>query len=196
MILTIPRNQLPALPTAGCWAVSNFDFLHRPVWQARADVEHDETWVQPIPYLVLCDSNGRAWCYQRTGGDARLESSYSCGIGGHVDDTDAPNGGIFDADATLRRALLRELAEELGGTTSDLQGLRRRGLIFEGQSPVGRVHLGVRYCAQWICVNPPEPQANEALKGIGFRPLDAIAADTRFELWSRLAAQFLVEAAV
>lgn len=196
MILTIPRTHLPDLPTAGCWAVSNFDFLRRPVWHARSEVEQDETWVQPIPYLVLCDLKGRAWCYQRTGGDARLEGRSSCGVGGHVDDTDAPKGETFDADATLRRALMRELAEELGGTASDLHVPRRCGLIFEGHSPVGRVHLGVLYCAQWINANPPVPQADETLKSIGFMPLAVIAADTRFELWSRLAAQFLAEAAV
>lgn len=195
MILTFPRARLPTLPTAGCWAVSNFDFLHRPVWQARTDVEQDETWVQPIPYLVMCDSKSRAWCYQRTGGDARLEGRSSCGVGGHVDNTDAPEGEAFDADATLRRALMRELAEELSVTATDLQVLRRRGLIFEGHSPVGRVHLGVLYSAQWISCNPPEPQANEALKSIGFMPLAAIAADTQFELWSRLAAQYLLDAA-
>ena len=196
MILTVPRNQLPTLPTAGCWAVASFDFLHRPVWQARTDVEQDETWVQPIPYLVLCDSKGGAWCYRRTGGDARLDGRSSCGVGGHVDDTDAPGGETFDADATLRRALMRELAEELGGTASDWEGLRSRGLVFEGHPPVGRVHLGVLYSARWISGNPPVPQANEALTSIGFMPLTAIAADTQFELWSRLAAQFLAEAAV
>lgn len=195
MILAIPRTRLPDLPIAGCWAVSNVDFLLCPVWHARSEVEHDETWVQPIPYLVLCDAKGWAWCYQRTGGDARLEGRSSCGVGGHVDDTDAPKGETFDADATLRRALMRELAEEIGCTTSDLHVPRRRGLIFEGRSPVGRVHLGVLFSALWINAKPPMPQADEALKSIGFMPLAAIAADTRFELWSRLAARFLVEVA-
>lgn len=196
MILTIARTHLPCLPNAGCWAVSDIDFLRRPVWHARSEVEQDESWVQPIPYLVLLDAKGRAWCYRRTGGDTRLEGRSSCGVGGHVDKADAPEGETFDADATLRRALMREMAEEIGGTACDLEPFRRHGLIFEGRTPVGRVHLGVLYSAQWISSDPPTPIADEALTSVGFLPLVVIAADTQFELWSRLAARFLTEAAM
>lgn len=200
MILTIPRTQAPALPDCGCWPVAKLDFVQPPLWQARADVEQDDHFLQPIVYLVLHNAQGQAWCYQRAGGDARLDGRCSVGVGGHVDSADStvPAGAHFNPDATLRRALLRELAEELqvapkqAAGEHDLQGLRLCGLIYEGKSGVGRVHLGVLYTAQWLPRTPPQPRAGEKLTGLGFMPLADITRDSRFELWSRLAAQQLL----
>ena len=196
-ILTLPRVQAPPLPETGCWPIAALDFMQPPIWRVRAEVEHDENLLQPIAYLVLLNGEGQAWCYQRAGGDARVDGRLSCGVGGHVDAADAmaavhaEAGTRFDADATLRRALLRELAEELQATAADLHELRLQGLIYEGLSPIGRVHLGVLYTAQWHHTEAPQPRPDEALQGLGFMDLNAIAADPRFELWSRLAAQHL-----
>ncbi len=195
MILTIPRTQLPALPESGCWAVTDLAFLQHALWQPRANIEHDETFLQPIPYLVLRNAIGQAWCYQRSGGDTRLDGRCSCGVGGHVDVTDAPEDEPFCAEATLGRALLRELAEELNGMASDLRDLRLQGLIYERFSPIGRVHIGVLYSALWCSADPPAPRLDEPLQGLGFIPLAGIASDPRFELWSRLAARFFLRAA-
>ncbi len=213
-ILTIPRPQAPALPETGCWAATDLGFLHPPLWQARADAEHDERTLQPITYLLLLDAQGQVWCYQRVGGDARLDGRCSCGVGGHVDAADAAPATAtatapdavananadFAPDATLHRALLRELGEELqtepghAAGTQHLGQLRLRGLIYEGLSAVGRVHLGVLYTAQWLPAAPPQPRAGEKLAGLGFMPLVQVAQDARFELWSRLAAQHLLSA--
>lgn len=150
-----------------------------------------------------------------TGGDTRLQSRCSCGVGGHVDRQDGaqdaavttaslnhndfdsylhiPNKGYkpissINLQTTLQRALLREVAEELGADAADLQDLRLQALIYEGQSAVGRVHLGVLYTALWLPDQAPQPMAGEALQGLGFRAAQAIANDDQFELWSRLAA--------
>lgn len=211
-ILTIPRTHVPALPEAGCWAIDSLDFLQAAQWQERAQAEHNEAWLQPIAYLLLRNAFGHIWCYQRTGGDARLDGRCSCGVGGHVDAQDAVPSlphNYFDsasrpsdkpcrsisplnAQATLRRALLREAAEELGAAEADLQDLGLQGLIYEGLSAVGRVHLGVLFSAQWQPDLPPHPVAGEALLGLGFRPASGIAGNDQFELWSRLAAQHLL----
>ena len=156
-ILTIPRAQAPALPQIGCWPVQDLDFLQAAVWQSRAHAEQDERYLQPIPYLLLRNASGQLWCYQRTGGDARLQGRCSCGVGGHV----------------------------------DRQDLHLQALIYEGQSAVGRVHLGVLYTALWLPDQAPRPEAGEALQGLGFRAAHAIVNDDQFELWSRLAAQHL-----
>ena len=66
MILTLPRTQAPLLPHSGCWPVSSLAFLQPPLWRVRADVEHDETLLQPIVYLLLRNPAGQVWCYQRT----------------------------------------------------------------------------------------------------------------------------------
>lgn len=196
-ILTLPRTQAPSLPESGCWPIANLDFLQPPLWRLRAEVEHDETLLQPIAYLVLLNEAGQAWCYQRAGGDARVDGRLSCGVGGHVDAADAvaavpkETNTLLDAEATLRRALLRELTEELQATAADLHELRLQGLIYEGLSAIGRVHLGVLYTALWRHTDAPLPRPDEALQGLGFMDLNAIATDARFELWSRLAAQHL-----
>lgn len=196
-ILTLPRTQAPSLPESGCWPVANLDFLKPPLWRQRAEVEHDETLLQPIAYLVLLNQSEQAWCYQRTGGDTRVDGRLSCGVGGHVDATDAvtETGTPFDPEATLRQALLRELTEELHATAADLRELRLQGLIYEGLSPIGRVHLGVLYTAQWRHTEAPQARPGEALQGQGFMDLRAISTDPRFELWSRLAARQLQHSA-
>jgi len=193
LILTIPRHQAPALPESGCWAIDHLRFLQPAHWQSRTMVEHNERYLQPITYLLLCNAAGHIWCYQRTGGDSRLAGRCSCGVGGHVDYGDENTSSPFDPAMTLRRALLRELSEELGATEADLRDLRFQGLIYEGSSAVGRVHLGLLFTAQWLPGLPPQPIAGEVLLGLGFRPASDIANDDQFELWSRLAAQYLLQ---
>lgn len=249
LILTVPRPQAPALPAQGCWAVADWAFLAHATWLERDQAEHDETHLQLIPYLVLHDAAGHLWCYQRKGGDTRLQGRCSCGVGGHVDAEDHTNdhaGGADEAEiaqtpvdtdpaaaatdgthaqerkpaathpssyaddscqrsmdklyspisyqnvlTTLQRALLRELAEELRPAAADLADLQLHGLIYEGHSPVGRVHLGLLYSARWLPTAEPQSPVGEALRALGFRPPTAVATDPAFELWSRLAAQQL-----
>jgi len=190
-ILTIPRHQAPALPATGaCWPVADLAFWQPPRWCERAPAEHDETLLQAVAYGVLLNDAGAVWCYQRAGGDARVDGRFSCGVGGHVDAQDATDP--FEPEATLRRAWLRELAEELQDGSLHLSGVRRLGLVYEGQSAIGRVHLGVVFAARWGSPVPPQPPQGEALCGLGFMPLAQVATDTRFELWSRLVAQYLI----
>lgn len=192
-ILTLPRTHASALTAQGCWPVADWAFLAHATWLERAQAVHDETHLQLIPYLVLRDAAGHLWCYQRGAGDARLHGRCSSGVGGHVEAEDAVDREVNtpDFDATLQRALLRELAEELGAGPTDLAKLHLLGLIYEGHTPVGRVHLGLLYCARWLPVAEPQPSAGESLRALGFRPATAVAADPAFELWSRLAAQHL-----
>lgn len=204
LILTIPRHQAPALPEAACWPVADLAFMGPPLWRERAQVEHDETLLQPVAYGVLLNDVGEAWCYQRAGGDARVDGRFSCGVGGHVDEQDAQpptlvNPGAdgtatpgFDPLATLRTAWLRELAEELCASPVHLADVRLHGLVYEGQTAIGRVHLGVVFVARWCSPVPPQPPEGEALRAVGFVPLADMATDTRFELWSRLVAQHLL----
>lgn len=190
-ILTIPRPQAPNLPVAGCWPVADLGFMHPPLWRERALVEHDETLLQPVAYGVLFNEAGEVWCYQRAGGDARVDGRRSCGVGGHVDfqDTSTP----FDAEGTLRRAWLRELTEELQVSAENLADVRLHGLVYEGQSAIGRVHLGVLFSARWCAPFSPRPPVGEALLGLDFMSLADIAHDDRFELWSRLVAGHLLD---
>jgi predicted NUDIX family phosphoesterase len=184
-ILVFPRAAFDPLPDAGAWPVD--DLPEGAAWRPRAAVEHDERWLQPIPYLLLLDRLGHAWCYRRCGGDARLDGRRSCGLGGHVERIDAAG----DLARTLANALRRELTEELGLAPERLPEARPHAWLYEGRTAVGRVHLGVVYTAVWTHADPPEPPPGEPLEGLGFRRLAEIAGDARFELWSRLAADYL-----
>lgn len=185
-ILAIPRNQAPALPLEACLPWHDFAALPPPVWRERADIEQDESLLQLIPYVVLRNAAGELWCYARTGGDARLDGRWSCGVGGHVEEIDS----VANLRQTLANTARREMIEELGIASDNLPLLNAVALIYEGHSAIGRVHLGVLYIADWADRLPPEPPPHEALTSVGFLPPTAIANDPRFELWSRLAARF------
>ena len=186
-ILTLPRTVSPTLPLEGCWAWDDFASLPPPLWRERAEVEHDESLLQLIPYVVLRNAAGELWCYARQGGDARLDGRWSCGVGGHVEQIDA----AANIRQTLDNTAQREMAEELALEPGTQPVLNAVALIYEGHSPIGRVHLGVLFLAEWIAAAAPTPAPGEALSAIGFMPAATIAADPRFELWSRLAAGFV-----
>jgi predicted NUDIX family phosphoesterase/fido (protein-threonine AMPylation protein) len=147
--------------------------------------------LQLIPYVVLRNAAGKLWRYARSGGDARLEGRWSCGVGGHVDEIDAAANIRQTLDHTARREMAEELALEPGAQPA----LNAVALIYEGHSPIGRVHLGVLLIAEWAAADPPTPPPGEALSAIGFMSASTIAADPRFELWSRLAAEFIASPA-
>lgn len=190
-ILAIPHHQAPALPLEACLPWHDFAALPPPVWRERADIEQDESLLQLIPYVVLRNAGGELWCYARSGGDARLDGRWSCGVGGHVEEMDAAP----DLCQTLRNTARREMTEELAIAPNSLPTLTPCALIYESHSAIGRVHLGILFIADWAERSSPRPPADEALAAIGFLPPAAIAADTRFELWSRLAARFVASPA-
>ena len=119
--------------------------------------------------------------YRRVaGGEKRLSSRRSIGIGGHVSSDDGDLAGAY------RRGLERELAEEV-----ELQGghaERCIGLINDDRTPVGQVHLGIVHL---LDLDTPEVRCREAaLAGVGFAPPGELRRDIEaFETWS----QFLLD---
>jgi len=103
----------------------------------RAAAEHDPSFKQIIPYVVI--RNGDLWLlFQRksTQSEARLHNKYSLGIGGHINDE-------CDSDTLdpITSGLYRELAEEI--TLPNHSTPRYIGVINDDESDVGRVHLGL-----------------------------------------------------
>jgi hypothetical protein len=182
-VMGVPRHVMEPLPGNGVWALTGAHGELPCQWRARDRAENDETFLQIIPYALIRNARGELWCYERLGGDARVRHRYSCGVGGHVDAEDA-NGGLL---ATAASALCRELSEELAWMVAP-SAVRPLAWLYEGQSAIGRVHLGLIYALVWTEVDPPIPAPGEPLGALGFRPAAAIATDDRFELWSRLAA--------
>ncbi len=147
----------------------------------RAPAETDPSLKQLIPYAVL-RHGGRLFHYGRAGGgEARLRSRRSIGLGGHINDTD----GLAGPEA-YRAGFLRELAEE----AEIAEGWTERviGLINDDSSPVGQVHLGVVHL---VDLASPEARLRESgLVAGGFAKAEELRREIEgFETWSR----FLLE---
>ncbi|MDF9391735.1 MULTISPECIES: NUDIX domain-containing protein [Methylococcus] len=187
----LPGGSLFVLPTGNdpaaalAWPRDCGDWPDETLWLPRADAEGNERYLQLIPYALLRNGSGDLWCYRRHGGDQRLRECFSCGVGGHVDRE--------DEDVTLRatvwNTLLRELGEELNWQPPP-EPIEPVAWIYEGLSPIGRVHLGLLYLLDWHDEEPPRA-VDPALADIGFRSAADILAEPRFELWSRLAARYV-----
>lgn len=122
--------------------------------EPRPVAETTRAWKQWIPYCLLtCGSRERndlaAFAVQRTSGqtEGRLHGSWSLGIGGHVDaedltihPTNRPLGG-----EVFRRALERELFEELDLRLPCLPPPSLMGMLNDDSTEVGAVHAGLAY---------------------------------------------------
>lgn len=128
----------------------------RARYAERPLAEANPAWKQWIPYCVLqcgvpAPGGGAAtdrgvFVVWRTKGqsEVRLHGACSIGIGGHVDPEDAALP-VPDGPAFFRRALGRELAEELDLRRLDLPEPRFLGLLNDDSTEVGRVHAGLVY---------------------------------------------------
>ena len=184
MVLGLPRNAVPGgLDFRGVLGVPLDPYLSAVAqlgtFRPREEVEHDPSWKQVIPYLLLRDGE-RIFLMRRTkaGGDERLHDRYSIGVGGHVNPQDADVFG----------GLAREWAEELEADfTPDFQPL---GVLNDDDNSVGAVHLGLVFAAEAMG-RPVDIREKEKLAG-SFATLDEVAliAD-RLESWSALLFEYL-----
>jgi predicted NUDIX family phosphoesterase len=149
---------------------------------SRGLAETDPSFKQLIPYIVL-RWRDQVFCYTRgqAGGESRLRSLRSLGIGGHI----CAEDGASSTDP-YRAGLLRELEEEVYlDTTFDERTL---GLLNDDRSSVGQVHLGIVHVVD--LAEPKVRHRDPALADGTFAPLRQLVAQRQeFETWS----QFLLE---
>jgi predicted NUDIX family phosphoesterase len=151
-------------------------------YRRRGEVETDPSFKQLIPYVVL-RCTGELFHYSRgsSGGEERLRSLRSVGIGGHITFEDGPA-----TSDPYRTGMLRELNEEV-----EIQSPWKEsylGFIYDGRTPVGEVHIGIVHLLELEepLVWPREAAIDEA----GFAPLrDLLRHRDEFESWS----QFVLE---
>ncbi|MDR2807593.1 MAG: hypothetical protein LBB43_01140 [Spirochaetaceae bacterium] len=157
-------------------SVSDGDML----WIERPHAEHDESYKQIIPYVLVQNSAGELLCYRRRGTETRLHGMYSCGIGGHIEEGDRHESFAL----TVRAGMLRELSEELVNFTEGSVDLVYKGLINDASSAVSRVHLGLVFMA--YCHTGFLPQGGEELSFMEWKTQEALCALPQ-ERWSALA---------
>lgn len=152
----------------------------RGEFRPRDEVEHDATWKQVIPYLVLRDGE-RLFLMKRTraGGDERLHERYTIGIGGHVNPDD---GGVLGG---LRREWNEEIAADFEPEFAPI------GLLNDDDDSVGAVHLGLVYAAD-AGGRPVAIRETDKLSGSFARLAETSAVADRMETWSALLFDFLL----
>ena len=102
----------------------------------RAAAEQNPDWKQIIPYAVVA-SDGLVFQFRRTrkGGEPRLHSRLSIGVGGHINPDPVDRSGRVEAG--LRRELEEELEDSELGTF--------RALAFTGSSGLGLCNASTWY---------------------------------------------------
>jgi predicted NUDIX family phosphoesterase len=149
---------------------------------ARSLAETDPSFKQIIPYAIFTHK-GRILSYVRggKGGEKRLASKRSIGIGGHMNDTDS-NGENFDLEA-YHRALQREISEELHINSSYKQ--RAVALLNDDSTEVGRVHIGVVHVFE--CDSDDIACGEAVITDLAFLDQETLRAQrSDLETWSQI----------
>lgn len=152
-------------------------------YRPRRLCETDERRKQIVPYIALRYHN-QVWTYTRgqAGGEDRLHSRWSIGIGGHINPGDELEDSS-DLFRTIYRAANREMDEEVGNPRvwDDCP----LGLISDDNDAVGRVHLG--FAMEYQLLSPDISPRDPALKDGGWWTLaDLKSHRHRLETWSQI----------
>jgi predicted NUDIX family phosphoesterase len=156
---------------------------------ARRVAEEDPRFKQLVAYVAF-RWQGRIFHYRRSPrvGERRLAGRRSIGVGGHLNASDVAAG--VD-EAGLRRAIARELAEEV--ELGEVPAIRYVGIIDADDVPVSRVHLGIVAVAD---VAAPRVTLRDPTLADGrFDGAEELLARLdEFESWSQLCLRHLVQA--
>lgn len=149
---------------------------------SRDEAEDDPSHKQIIPYAIF-HHQGRFLHYVRGGGggEKRLASKGSIGIGGHINSEDADQASL-DKD-TYSIGVEREVNEEINLTGSHTQQIV--ALINDDSNEVGAVHLGVVHLFD---LDSSDVTPNEAvIEELQFLTPDELTARRdALETWSQI----------
>lgn len=153
------------------------------MYKPRDEMEENPNFKQLIPYVIVryLDDFSKIFCYVRakSGGEKRLHSRRSLGIGGHINISDKKTSTSNPYNAGMKR----ELAEEIEIGTSYSNEII--GVLNDDSNKVGQVHLGIVHI---IDVTEPKVKPLESSIQSGrFYPVTELLQDLEsFENWSRI----------
>lgn len=156
----------------------------------RTILETDETFRQLIPYVIL-KSDDTYLTYTRTkqGGENRLHSKKSIGLGGHISLDDVvidPLTKLFSFDQTIYKNIARELHEEISWQGKIQDNMKIYGYLYSNETPVDCVHLGIVYI--WNMLYPESIKAaTPELAHCEFLTLGQLQEqEDQLESWSKI----------
>jgi predicted NUDIX family phosphoesterase len=193
LILVVPRNSLEKEGMFQGFSNQGEKYLKALIdngnasYTKRGPAEKDPSLKQIIPYCLVMQ-DGKILIYQRgkTGGEERLKSLWSCGIGGHINPIDSKDENAPFTRASLKKALLRELAEEISLPEGEVT-FTTAGLINDDSNSVGEVHLGLVEIAE--VPKGPISANEEAISNIKLvSPEELVKQTENLESWSQIVA--------
>lgn len=164
-VLVFPEEVLATIPVVNGFSSAAKLFAHKILaWSSlsfleREKAEEDPRFKQVIPYIVF-RHQGKVLRYTRTkaGGDSRLHSKDSIGIGGHVNDGDGPTPYV-----AYMGGIRREIDEEIVAKI-DFNTVQLIGCVYDPSTPIGSVHFGMVYIAEVI--NPEVSSKDPAISDL------------------------------
>ncbi|WP_437188033.1 phosphoesterase [Planctomicrobium sp. SH668] len=152
-------------------------------YRPRNEVEQDPSFKQLIPYCIF-RHDGKIFSYTRNkGGEARLNSKRSIGIGGHISAEDQ-----FSGTSVYREAMRREIEEEVFLASAFTE--KCVALINDDLNEVGKVHLGIVHI--FDLEEPKVLPRETTIIGSGFEsPAQLAKSSDQFETWSQICFEFL-----
>lgn len=162
---------------------STYQMLFLKKFERRGNLEHDESKLQIIPYVVLTIKdhmgNTNVVLYRRKGHEERLVGKFSAGWGGHINNEDE---SIIDG-------ALRELKEELD-IDVNRDNLKFAGYLYSDVDAVSRVHLGMVYTMNITMIDYGILKPSDEIDYMIFEPVDLVKADmlinpSDYEEWTK-----------
>jgi predicted NUDIX family phosphoesterase len=159
------------------------NFFSSMKYMDRGEAETNPNFKQLIPYCVIMN-DALFFAYQRgsKGGETRLHTKWSIGVGGHI------NPGDTDGDS-YQRALERELNEEVYLQPGDIDYTRLVGMLYDDSNEVGRVHFGMVHLVVLNESNMTirlKDTAPELEYGVWMTASELVNEVDKFETWSQL----------
>lgn len=159
----------------------------------RAMLEQDDDFRQVLPISIFMHK-GKVWAYERTskGGESRLHNKVAVAVGGHWDMADLiTENGVIDLEASLQKAMARELKEEVILTSKIVKTIQLPKMICADDTEVDRVHTAIVYVHELD--GEGVQSAEDQLKTIGFlSPDELLNGEYNVEAWARIVAEILV----
>lgn len=159
----------------------------------RAMLENDDDFRQVLPISIFTH-NGKVWAYERTskGGESRLHNKIAVAVGGHWDMDDIlTKDGVIDLEASLQKAMDRELTEEVKLSSNIVKSTTLKKMICADDTEVDRVHMAMIYMHELD--GEGIESAEDQLKTVGFvSPKELLEGGYNIEVWARIICQILM----